>query len=131
MKVQDDDAPKGTAAYFFHRLGPRIRWSWEGFEATWREAYSLRCWVWAHGASIVLSLLLPLGAGDRALIWALGFLVIAAELMNSAVEHTVNLAQPERDPVAKIAKDAASAAVAVTAIAAGAAWVALLLGILL
>ena len=131
MKIGDDDAPEGQIAYFWHRLGPRLRWSWEGARAVYAEAYSMRCWVWAQGASIAVSLALPLGASERALIWALGFLVIASELMNSAVEHAVDLAQPEIDPIAKIAKDAASAAVAVTALAAAAAWLALLAGLLL
>lgn len=43
-------------------------------------------------------------------------LVIVTELINTAVEKTVDLAMPERHPLAKIAKDAAAAAVLVSAL---------------
>ena len=59
-----------------------------------------------------------------------GFVVLAAELMNSAIERAVDLAQPDIDPVAKAAKDAGSAAVAVSAIAALAAWIAVIGGLI-
>jgi len=45
-------------------------------------------------------------------------MVISLELMNTAVEETVNLAMPNIHPVAKIAKDMAASAVLVAAIAA-------------
>ncbi|UVI32142.1 diacylglycerol kinase [Paenibacillus spongiae] len=45
-------------------------------------------------------------------------MVIAAELLNTAVEAVVDLASPERHPLAKAAKDTAAAAVLVTAVAA-------------
>ncbi|MGR3542467.1 MAG: diacylglycerol kinase, partial [Hasllibacter sp.] len=124
-------APAGRAAYFWHRLKLRWRWSAAGIALTWREEYSFRSWVWAHGASVALTLILPLSAGERGLIWALGFLVLASELFNSAIERVVDLAQPERDPLAGAAKDAASGGVMLTAFAAGAAWIAVLLGLAL
>lgn len=43
-------------------------------------------------------------------------LVIALELVNTAIEETVNLAMPNIHPVAKIAKDVAAAAVLVSAL---------------
>jgi len=57
---------------------------------------------------------------------ALGILVLAAELMNTAIERTVDLVSKEQSDLARMAKDAGSAAVMVTAIAAGAAWVVVL-----
>ncbi|MFC0395448.1 diacylglycerol kinase [Paenibacillus mendelii] len=45
-------------------------------------------------------------------------MVIAAELLNTAVEAVVDLASPDRHPLAKAAKDTAAAAVLVTAVAA-------------
>ena len=41
--------------------------------------------------------------------------VIAAELFNTAIEHVVDLASPERHPLAKSAKDTAAGAVLVIA----------------
>ncbi|WP_010270265.1 diacylglycerol kinase family protein [Paenibacillus senegalensis] len=42
-------------------------------------------------------------------------LVIVTELINTAIENAVNLAMPERHPLAKIAKDVAAASVLVAA----------------
>ena len=44
-------------------------------------------------------------------------LVISAELINTAIERTVDLCCPQRNPLAKLAKDAAAGAVLVSAIA--------------
>jgi len=43
-------------------------------------------------------------------------LVISLELMNTAVEETVNIAMPNIHPVAKVAKDVAASSVLVAAI---------------
>ena len=69
-----------------------------------------------------------LDGAELALILALGLLVLAAELFNTAVERTVDLVSLEKSELARLAKDAASAGVMVTAIATGVAWVAVLLG---
>ena len=64
---------------------------------------------------------------ELAVILSLGVLVMAAELMNTAVERTVDLVSLERSELAKQAKDAASAGVALTATAFGVAWLVVLL----
>lgn len=110
------------------RFWHRTIWSWEGWVASWRTESSLRQWVWANAISVICAFALDLSPAERALIIALGLLVLAAELMNSAVENTVDYISKETHPLAKRAKDAASAAVAVTALAAGAAWVIILVG---
>lgn len=43
-------------------------------------------------------------------------MVISLELINTAIENTVDLAMPEKHPKAKIAKDVAAAAVLVEAV---------------
>ena len=57
-----------------------------------------------------------LSRGDWALLLLAAALVIAAELFNTAIEATVDLATEERRPLAKKAKDAAAGAVLVCAI---------------
>jgi diacylglycerol kinase (ATP) len=57
------------------------------------------------------------------MIVALGLLILAAELMNTALEEAIDYISLDRNPRAKKAKDAGSASVAITAIAAGVAWV--------
>lgn len=114
--------------YFFDRLKSRIIWSWNGCVIAWKEEHSFRSWVWANLASAALAIALPLGAGERGLILALGILVLAAELMNTAIERVVDRISEENHPLSGAAKDTGSAAVAVTAIAAGVAWLAILIG---
>lgn len=104
------------------RFVDRAVWSWQGWCHAWREEQSLKQWVIANGVSATLAFSLEMGTGERALILALGVLVLAAELFNTAIERCVDYISTEQHPLAKQAKDAGSAGVAVTAIAAGVAW---------
>ena len=113
---------------FITRLRNRCIWSWHGWLDSWRTEASFRSWIWANLASAALTFYLPLDTGERALILALGILVLAMELMNSAIERVVDYISLEQHELAKKAKDAGSAAVAVAAIAAGVAWVVVLVG---
>ena len=78
--------------------------------------------------SVLACLMVEMTAGERALILALGLLILAAEVMNTALEEVVDYLSTDRDPRAKKAKDCGSAAVAVTAIAGGVAWLVVLIG---
>ena len=71
---------------------------------------------------------LDLTPGERALILALGLLLLAAELINTAIEEVVDHISPGPDPRAKKAKDCGSACVALAALAGGVAWVVVLVG---
>jgi diacylglycerol kinase (ATP) len=106
----------------------RCIWSWAGIVATWQHEYSFRSWVWANVVSAALAFLLPLDPAERALILALGLLVLAAELVNTAIEDAIDHTSLEQHPLAKRAKDAGSAGVAIAAIAAGVAWLVILIG---
>lgn len=114
--------------YFLSRLRLRCIWSWEGLVATWASEHSFRSWVWANLISAALALWLPLSPAERALILALGLLILAAELLNTAIEDAIDLTMPDQHPLAKRAKDAGSAGVAVASVAAGLAWVVILIG---
>lgn len=114
--------------YFFKRLKWRLIWSWKGCALAWKEEHSFRSWVWANIASAALAFYLPLSPTERALILALGILVIASELMNTAIERVVDRVSDENHPLSGAAKDAGSACVAVTAAAAGVAWLVILIG---
>lgn len=113
-------------AYFLDRLRWRIVWSWAGLRDAWTHQHSFRSWVWANALSLALALALPLSGGERALILALGLLVMAAEAINTAIEYTVDYISTERHPLAGRAKDAGSAGVFLAALAAGVAWIAIL-----
>ncbi len=113
--------------YFFERLRLRIIWSWAGLRDAWVHQYSFRSWVWVNVISITLALWLPLTSGERALILALGFLLLAVEALNTAIEYTVDYISTERHPLAGRAKDAGSAAVFLTSIAGVVAWIVVLI----
>jgi len=112
----------------WQRFRLRVIWSWAGWVDCWRNEPSLHQWVWANVISGGLALVLDLSPAERALILSLGILVLAAELMNTAVERTVDYISTDQNDLARRAKDLASAAVAMTAIATGAAWLVVLIG---
>lgn len=110
------------------RIGNTALWSWEGWQAAWASEKSLRQWTLVNLMSATLAMVVDLTPGERALILALGLLILVAELANSAIEEVVDYISEDRHPRAKKAKDCGSAAVAVTAIAGGLAWLVLLVG---
>ncbi len=111
-----------------HRLKMTVVWSLQGWQAAWASEKTLRQWTLANVLSAGLALVLDLSAAERALVIGFGLLILAAELMNTAVEEAVNRISRLDHPLSKKAKDVASAAVALTAIAAGAVWLIVLIG---
>ncbi|MBI3163028.1 MAG: diacylglycerol kinase family protein [Chloroflexi bacterium] len=85
--------------------------------------------VWIHGAIALIVFLLGLWVGlpprDWAVIILTAALVFTAEFINTSIEAVVDLASPDKHPLAKIGKDVGAAAVLVSAIAA------ILIGLLL
>lgn len=111
------------------RIGRTTLWSWQGWTAAWATEKSLRQWTLVNALSALAAFALPLSPGERALILALGLLLLAAELVNSAIETIVDHILPDPHPSAGRAKDIGSAVVALTALAGGVAWVVLLWGL--
>lgn len=110
------------------RFGNTATWSWQGWSAAWATEKSLRQWTVVNILSAGLAFYLDISTAERALILALGILVLAAELVNTALEEVVDLVTTEQHPRAAKAKDCGSAMVALTAIAGGVAWLVVLIG---
>lgn len=108
------------------RIANTTIWSWQGWTAAWATEKSLRQWALVNVLSAAAALVLDLTTAERALILALGLLILAAELANTAIEEIVDHIIREQHPTAKKAKDCGSALVAVTAIAGGVAWIVIL-----
>ncbi|MEY3959549.1 MAG: hypothetical protein RIR14_202 [Pseudomonadota bacterium] len=119
---------RATLAAEGRRFWNTCVWSWQGWTAAWASEKTLRQWTVVNILSIGLSLVVEMTPAERALIWALGLLILAAELMNTGLEEVVDYLSKDIDPRAKKAKDCGSAAVALTALAGGLAWVVLLVG---
>lgn len=96
--------------------------TWRGFRAAWREeaAFRQECAL----AAVVVPLGLWLGANgvERALLVGPMFLLLAIELVNSALEATVDRIGIERHPLSGIAKELGSAAVFVGFVLLGVNW---------
>jgi diacylglycerol kinase len=78
--------------------------------------------AWIHSAIatavFILGLWLGLPPRDWAVIILTTAMVFAAEFVNTAIEAVVDLASPDKHPLAKIGKDVGAAAVLVAALAA-------------
>ena len=77
-------------------------------------------WIHAVIATLVflLSLWLGLDARDWTIIILTTAMVFTAEFLNTAIEAVVDLASPEKHPLAKVGKDVGAAAVLIAALAA-------------
>lgn len=106
-----------------------LGWSVEGFMLCWREEKSLRQWAYLNIASVGLMIWLRPDAAFVAMILGFGMLTLITELMNSAVEKTVDYISTDRHPLAKAAKDIASAAVFLSGLTFGAVWVVTLIAL--
>ena len=104
-------------------------YSLDGWRHSWREEKSLRQWVGVNLASWVALVLLRPPLWACALLVALGLLLLAFELVNSAIEAAIDYISTEKHPLAKAAKDTGSAAVAVMGLAYIATWVFALLAL--
>ncbi len=104
--------------FFFQR----VMFSLAGWRAAWATETSLRMWFAVCIVSGAAALLVPLEPGARAAIMGLGVMILAAELLNTAIEEAVDDISTRDRARARKAKDCASAGVALTVIATVVAW---------
>jgi len=111
-------------------LRQKSAWSWAGWRIAWKTESALRGWAVMHGVSVLAAFVLPLSAGEVAVIVMGGTLVLVVELLNTAIERVVDYISLDRHPLAGEAKDIASCAVSLAGVAVGLAWVVILMGLL-
>ena len=75
--------------------------------------------------SLILGIIFKISYTERLVIVLLIGIVMALEMVNCAIEATVDLVTEEKKPIAKVAKDCASGAVGIISI------IALILGIMI
>ncbi|MGQ0578701.1 MAG: diacylglycerol kinase [Betaproteobacteria bacterium] len=93
------------------RIWNAVFYSFDGLKAAYRHEDAFRQEVWLALVLIPLALLLPASGEGKALMIASVLLVLMVELLNSAVEATVDRVSLEHHRLAKRAKDICSAAV--------------------
>jgi diacylglycerol kinase (ATP) len=93
------------------RLARAFGSTWRGFRAAWREEEAFRQECLLAVVVVPLGLWLGTDGVERALLVGPMLFVLAIELLNSAIEATVDRIGVERHPLSGIAKELGSAAV--------------------
>jgi diacylglycerol kinase (ATP) len=99
----------------------RLRSFGYAFRGFWYVLRTQRnAWIHAVIATLVffLSLWLGLDAREWSIIILTTAMVFTAEFLNTAIEAVVDLASPQKHPLAKVGKDVGAAAVLIAALAA-------------
>jgi diacylglycerol kinase (ATP) len=104
------------------RLWNAFGYSLAGFRAAYKHEDAFRQEVLLASILIPLALWLPVGYLGKALMIGSVLLVIMVELLNSAIEATVDRISLENHDLAKRAKDIGSSAVLVSLINVVAVW---------
>lgn len=110
------------------RVWNALHYSVAGLGAAFRHEDAFRQEVLLAAVLIPIALFLPVGNIGKALMIASVLLVIVVELINSAIEATVDRISLENHRLAKRAKDIGSAAVLVGLINVAIVWALVILG---
>ena len=104
----DCSAIKGRSglARIWHATG----YSMDGLKAAWRGEAAFRQLVLLNLVLIPIALLLDVSRVERAVLVGVVFLALIIEVLNSAIEATVDRVSLELHPLSKQAKDMGSAA---------------------
>jgi diacylglycerol kinase (ATP) len=110
------------------RIWNALFYSFDGLKAAYRHEDAFRQEVWLALVLIPLGLFLPAPGTGKALMIASVLVVLIVELLNSAVEATVDRVSLEHHQLAKRAKDIGSAAVLFSLINVVVVWLLVLFG---
>lgn len=110
------------------RVWNAMGYSMHGLRSAYRHEDAFRMELVIAAVAIPLALWLPVGNIGKALLVGSILLVLLVELINSAIEATVDRISLENHDLAKRAKDIGSAAVFVSLINAVLIWALVLLG---
>ena len=110
------------------RLINAVGYSINGLRAAYRLEDAFRQEIALAAVLIPAALLLPVTATGRALLLASVVLVLIVELLNSAIEATVDRISLDNHELAKRAKDIGSAAVMLSLACMTMVWIVVLLG---
>lgn len=113
----DRAKPRGFTR-FFRAFGA----SWKGLAGAFREEAAFRQELAFAAVAIPLGVWLGRNGVERALLIAPVLLVLIVELLNSAIEATVDRIGLERHALAGLAKDIGSAAVLMSFVLTAAVW---------
>lgn len=126
------DAPSGESPHKgktgLKRVWNALFYSMDGMRAAFRHEDAFRQEVFLAGLLIPAALFTPASGLGKALMIAVVLLVLIVELLNSAIEATVDRISLENHALAKRAKDIGSAAVLLALINVPVVWGLVLFG---
>jgi diacylglycerol kinase (ATP) len=125
-KTEQVNPHKGKTG--LRRIWNALFYSVDGFRAAYRHEDAFRQEVLLAAFLVPVALFLPASGVGKALMIASVLLVLMVELLNSAVEATVDRISLENHQLAKRAKDIGSAAVFVSLVNVVAVWALVLFG---
>jgi diacylglycerol kinase len=100
----------------FRRWRRSFRYAYEGIKYALDTQGNMKFHFFVAFLVLLAALFVQLNKTDILFLLLAITLMIVTELINTAVEKTVDLAMPDRHPLAKIAKDVAAASVLVSAV---------------
>ncbi len=112
-------SPKNTG---FKRFYYATIYSWQGLKAAYRQEPAFRYEVWGSAVLIPLSFIVAQGPLQLAALISTCLLVMAFELVNTAIEAVVDRAGTEYHELAGLAKDLGSAVVLVSLLMGALIW---------
>ena len=98
------------------RLSNSFKYAFEGIQEAWKTEQNLKIHFMIMFLVIIAGIVLKISAIEWIICLVLFGLVISLELVNTAIETTVDIAMPEINEKAKFAKDIAAGAVLFSAI---------------
>jgi diacylglycerol kinase (ATP) len=104
------------------RLLPALRHALDGLAGAWRTEGAFRQEVVIAAILVPASFFIPVTMLERLALAASLLFVLVVELLNSAIEATVDRISTERHPLSKHAKDTGGAAVLVAVAVAALTW---------
>lgn len=106
----------------FEKLKNGLLYSLAGLKTAFKDELAFRIEIAVAAVAIPAGLILGDTPSKQALLVGGVFLVLIAELLNTAIEAMADKISPRQDPLIKKAKDAGSAAVFLAALAAVFIW---------
>jgi len=104
--------------YSIERLRNSFKNAFSGIVSAYKTEQNLLIHSIGLLVNIALFFLLKLSLIEICIILFLCFLIISLEMVNTAIEYSVDMAMPQIHPLAKISKDVASGAVLISCIGA-------------
>jgi diacylglycerol kinase (ATP) len=124
MREEEERAPAPSIGPA--RVAKAFGYSMAGLRSAWLTQAAFRQEVIAAAVLLPVAFLAPVAPLERVLLAASVLFVMVVELLNSAIEATVDRISREHHPLSGYAKDVGSAAVMLALVIAAMLWLAIL-----